>query len=121
MTTTPVAPTLTRIASVRFTDAEYSRLQLAAEDRGLSVSQLLRRAALQRDLPPPLPPRMDLEAVSQLRRLGVNLNQAVRVLAQWKRTAPEDKKATWETVRVGYSDLRSLVVVLAARITESSQ
>ncbi len=45
--------------------------------------------------------------VTELRRAGVLLNQSVRILAAWKRSAPEDKKDAWERWRLATIDLRA--------------
>ena len=118
MPTTPVSPTLVKIATVRFTEGEYARLQLAATNRGLSVSELIRRAVFKREFPPPLPALMDMEGISQLRRLGVNLNQGVRTMAQWQRASEGDKKATWVALRATFAELAKTVEALATQITE---
>jgi hypothetical protein len=118
MPSTPICPTLTRIASVRFSEDEYARLQLAAEDRSLSVSDLIRRAALKRELPAPHPPTIDLAAVMQLRRIGTNLNQSVRIIAAWKRSAKEDRKEHWERWRLTAAELRTLCDALVRRLAE---
>ena len=52
---------------MRFTEGEYARLQLAAADRGVSISDLLRKAALEADLPAPVPSLLDADAVTELR------------------------------------------------------
>jgi hypothetical protein len=116
MTKAAVAPTRTAVATVRFDPSEYARLQLAAEERGVSVSELIRRVCLKRELPPSLPPRLDSEAVGQLRKLGVLLNQSVRLMAAWKRAAAEDKKNGWRRWQETTVDLRTMVADLAARL-----
>jgi hypothetical protein len=116
MTTTPISPTLTRIATVRFSDDEYARLQVAAEDRGIPVSALIRRATLKRDIPAPLSPRMDMEAITQLRRIGVNLNQCVRLMSAWRRVTSNDKKDYWSEWRLRTLELRGLLDTLIARL-----
>lgn len=60
---------------VRVSVAEKAGIERAAGEAGLSVSEYLRRRALGR----PVEARVDAAARGLLRRLGVNLNQLVRV------------------------------------------
>ena len=46
----------------------------------------------------------------------MNLNQAQRMIATWRRTAPEEKKAAWATHRASVLELRSMVDALARRL-----
>jgi uncharacterized protein YukE len=62
---------------------------------------------------------MDSEAVGQLRRIGVNLNQSLRIISAWKRSAAEEKKAGWQRWQETTEDLRSLVATLAAQLVQS--
>ena len=96
MPTKPNAPSRTRIATVRFEPGEYSRLEAAAAERGLSVSEIIRRASLGRVLPEQRTPQMDAETITELRRIGVNLNQSVSHFNRWSKVAKEDKSAQWE-------------------------
>jgi len=118
MTKPAVAPTRTAIATVRFDPAEYARLQLAAEERGVAVSELIRRACLKQELPAALPPRMDSEAVGQLRRIGVNLNQSVRLMAAWRRAAAAEKKDAWKRWQETAEELRTMVAELATKLVQ---
>jgi len=118
MTHPPVSPTRTAVATVRFEPSEYDRLQLAARERGISVSELIRRSALKRDLPAALPPRLDSETVGQLRRIGVNLNQSVRLMAAWRRAAAEQKREGWKRYQESAEELRTLVAALAAILVQ---
>jgi hypothetical protein len=70
---------LVRNVQCRFTEAEHARLTDAARARACTVSHLVRLVVTGRDLPPPVPARVDLDAVVELRRIGTNLNQAVRL------------------------------------------
>lgn len=71
---------LTFVTTVRLTQAEHQRLQVAAAERGISLSALIRLAINRATIPEPRPPRIDLEAVMQLRRIGNLLNQYLRIL-----------------------------------------
>lgn len=67
-------------ASVRFTTAEYVRLQHTARSMNISVSEFIRRRALGHRLPPV---SSDQELIAKLTnallRLGVNLNQVAKI------------------------------------------
>ena len=60
---------------IRVTPREKARIEREAQEAGLSASDYLRRRALDR----PVEARVDADARALLRRLGVNLNQLVRV------------------------------------------
>ncbi|MDT0632941.1 plasmid mobilization protein [Rubrivirga litoralis] len=60
---------------VRVTAREKAGIEHEAKEAGLSASDYLRRRALDQ----PVEARVDAEARALLRRLGVNLNQLVRV------------------------------------------
>jgi len=66
-------------ASVRFTRAEYVKMQHIAHSMGISLSEFLRRRALGYRMPPM---SSDRELISKLTnsllRLGVNLNQVAK-------------------------------------------
>lgn len=68
-----------RSASVRFTTAEYVRMQQSARAMNISVSEFVRRRALGHRMPPV---SSDRELISKLTnsllRLGVNLNQIAK-------------------------------------------
>jgi len=112
----PVAPTLTRIATVRFAPDEYVTLQAEADDRGVSLSTLLRLAALNRQIPPPRVPAVDLKMVTAMSRIGVNLNQAVHTLNRWTHAEADEKKSRWETWRSSLKDLHALLKDLESRL-----
>lgn len=68
--------------SVRYSEREYERLTASAAGAGLSISQYLRAtdpkiAAPRRNLPP-----VAHEILGELRRIGNNVNQAVRLCHQ---------------------------------------
>lgn len=63
---------------VRVNAAEREALNRKAKHMGMSPSQWLRMAALQRKLPPPPVPAANLEAYGVLSRLAINFNQVAR-------------------------------------------
>lgn len=71
---------LTRHVLVRVTEEEHARLGDAARDRACSVSHLVRCAIFRLQIPAPIPARVDRDAVVQLQKIGVNLNQVTRLL-----------------------------------------
>lgn len=73
------ADSRTVFVGVRLTADERATLERAATAAGVPVSAYLRQAALSG--PVAISPRRSLEwpVLDQLRRIGVNLNQAVRV------------------------------------------
>lgn len=107
-------PSRTRIASVRFEPAEYRRLQEAALERGLSLSEILRRASLDRDLPEQRAPLMDALTILELRHIGVNLNQAVAHFHRWSNCTAKEKQATW-------TSWKESLVALVCRLDELSR
>ena len=74
---------LDKVVTVRFKAADYRALRHQAVERGETLSDLLRRAALGL---PPAPVRrrkpIDQELINQLSRLGNNLNQQTRLFHQ---------------------------------------
>lgn len=107
---------LGRVTTVRFSDSEYARIRLAASDRGLSISELIRSVALGMDLPGPLPAALDSDAVSELRRIGVNLNQTTKMLTAWRTLSEDDKRTAWTRHRDTVVRLREHVDELARRL-----
>ncbi|MGJ7043654.1 hypothetical protein J2Y63_006940 [Shinella sp. BE166] len=84
-----------RIVRVRTTDTEFSRIKDIATARGLSISELIRRAALGTRMPART---FDANhavvlarALSEIGRVGGNLNQLVR-LANSGRIAGRDEE-----------------------------
>lgn len=71
----------TVFVGVRVTEAERAALASAAARSGLSLSAYLRASGLSAFAAAATPARRSLDwpALDQLRRIGVNLNQAVRV------------------------------------------
>ena len=72
----------TATIGVRVSPAEYDRLKAKASAMGMTPAQWLRAAALERQLPPPPAPALNVETYRELARIGVNLNQvAARINA----------------------------------------
>lgn len=71
----PTQPHRTVIRSARFTPEEWETVQERAATAGLSPSRFLRSVALGA----PLGRRINAEAVLALNRVGVNLNNLIRL------------------------------------------
>jgi hypothetical protein len=71
----PTPPHRTVIRSARFTPEEWDAVQERAATAGLSPSRFLRSVALGS----PLGRRVNAEAVLALNRVGVNLNNLIRL------------------------------------------
>ncbi|MFL6237303.1 MAG: plasmid mobilization protein [Thermoanaerobaculia bacterium] len=71
----PTPPHRTVIRSARFTPEEWGAVRERAATAGLSPSRFLRSVALGS----PLGRRMNAEAVLALNRVGVNLNNLIRL------------------------------------------
>lgn len=69
-----------RVIAFRVTDEEYDRVQIKAGTARLEVGDFARLAALNRPVVVNQNATPDIEAVDQLRRLGVNFNQIARAL-----------------------------------------
>lgn len=67
----------TATIGVRVSPAEYDQLRTKAAAMGMTPAQWLRSAALDRRLPPPPAPAVNMETYRELSRIGVNLNQVV--------------------------------------------
>lgn len=72
------APKRTCFHTIRLTPAEADELTTHADLARISVSELLRRRALDRPLPPAAAPAINVEKYGELARLAANLNQAVK-------------------------------------------
>jgi len=60
---------------VAFSEIEYAKLKLEAYNAGVSVAELIRAAALRREITPPPPPiKLSDNFQSQLREIGTQLN-----------------------------------------------
>jgi len=70
-----------RQINFRISEEEYNRLKQMADDTGLSLSGFVKRKALDIKTKNPKIAKKDaVEIASELRRIGVNLNQAARHL-----------------------------------------
>lgn len=74
---------------IRFAAGELEQLALQAERAGLPLSAYVREAALKGRVTVPARRRLDWTVLDELRRIGVNLNQAVRVANRRGFIAPE--------------------------------
>ena len=108
-----VNPTLTKIATVRFAPSEYARLSVVADERGISVSELIRRMSLGRVLPDPRTPRIDAECITELRRIGVNVNQMTHSFNRWQKVAAEEKKSVWAKWLREFAELTTKIDAIA--------
>ena len=117
MPSTPRNPSRTRIATVRFEPAEYARLEAAAEARGLSLSEIIRRNSLGRVIPEPRTPQMDREVITELRRIGTLLNQSVHAFNRWAQAAKaEDRQKRWTEWRQRIEALSGTLDMIAQRL-----
>jgi hypothetical protein len=73
----------------RVRPADYLKVRRAAEGAGLSVSEYARRLVLTGEVTIRHLHSMDAEAVEQIRKIGVNLNQAVHKLHATGKIPPE--------------------------------
>ena len=90
-----IAPDTLRTTTigVRVSPAEYDQLRAKASAMGMTPAQWLRCAALDRQLPPPPAPALNLDTYRELARIGVNLNQVVARINAGQ-AAPEIPPAT---------------------------
>ena len=95
------SPVLTRIITARFEPGEFARLQALASDRNLSASGLIRATLFNLPLPPQRTPRIDAEAVRELNRIGVSLNQVVHTFNRWGSSSAGERDAAWD----GWKDI----------------
>lgn len=116
MPTMPRNPSRSRITTVRLRPDEHARFLAAAAETGQSVSEIIRRTALGRVLPPPRPPQVDSEMVTQLRRIGVNLNQAVAHFNRWNTIDKSEKAAQWKLWRTNIEELGRRLDDLSRRL-----
>lgn len=86
-----------RIVRVRTTDTEFSQMKDIAKARGLSISELVRRAALGTRMPARTFDANHAAALAralgELGRVGGNLNQLVRLANSGRITGREDELA----------------------------
>ena len=76
----------------RYTRAELDYIQTMAHQAGLSVSEFIRRAALKIVMKPPRG-SVPREAMAELNRIGVNLNQIARALNRGRECPPYIEEA----------------------------
>jgi hypothetical protein len=76
----------------RYTRAELDYIQTMAHQAGLSVSDYIRRAALKIVIKPPRG-SVPREAMAELNRIGVNLNQIARALNRGRECPPYIEEA----------------------------
>ena len=79
----------TAVVPIRFTVAERDHLRSNANEARLSLSEWVRRAALQRRMPPTTVPTINLDTYQELCRVGNNLNQMMRAIHSEGRAIPE--------------------------------
>ena len=77
-----------RLPHVRCTEGEYARIVSKAAQAGLTQSEYIRRMALHGKVIV-RQGKTDFETASQLRKIGVNINQAMRAFHQYKRPVPQ--------------------------------
>lgn len=68
--------------SFRLTESEHTRLTDYAKSSGMSPANLMRYKVFIGKFPPAKMSLIDMEACKELKRIGVNLNQAVHKLNQ---------------------------------------
>lgn len=76
----------------RYTRAELDYIQTMAHQAGLSVSDYIRRAALKIVIKPPRG-SVPRQAMAELNRIGVNLNQIARALNRGRECPPYIEEA----------------------------
>lgn len=79
----------TAVVPIRFTISEREHLRANANEARLSLSEWVRRAALQRRMPPTTVPAVNLDTYQELCRVGNNLNQLMRAIHSEGRAIPE--------------------------------
>jgi hypothetical protein len=82
-----------RLGQFRMTAEEELSVKMNAAAAGLSVSDFLRRRALGLTVTPPAS-RVDAALVSELNRIGVNVNQLA-----FAHNADREFKGDWEAIR----------------------
>ena len=84
---------LSEMLRCRLRPAEYLRIRQAAQKADMSVSDFARRMLLSGQVTIRQMQSLDPEAFDQLRRIGINLNQAVHKLHATGRIPPELARA----------------------------
>jgi hypothetical protein len=67
-----------RSVGFRCTDTEYQELKAKAEQTGLTIGAYCREVAIKKRKLVQKAPRINVETYMELKRIGVNINQAVR-------------------------------------------
>jgi hypothetical protein len=75
----PKQPGKTETVKARITNREKLQIEFRANLAGLKVSDYLRKTALQREIPRPIP-QVNKETYSELTRIGININQLTRAV-----------------------------------------
>jgi len=65
--------------TIRLTGEEQRAIENAAEDCGITASELVRQKVLKGKFPQPKLARVDLDTYLELKKIGVNINQLTRL------------------------------------------
>lgn len=76
----PVENPKIKTLAYKVSEIEYQKLKENAQGRGLSISSFARKAALSKDMPRAIKPKVDLSTFTELGRIGNNLNQITKHL-----------------------------------------
>lgn len=97
---------------VRFAADEYEQLKNKAYQARISVSELIRRAALRRKVvEAPPPPQLNWKLYEELNAIGVNLNQLVKGVNAAVKSG--------RNVNLDADQLEDLVTLLTSQIKET--
>lgn len=108
---------LSRFVGVRFKPDDYRLLEEKARQAGMTVSGLLRHAALGLPVTPRRRQLADQELINQLSRLGNNLNQQTRLFHQLQHRDLLPERAT---VLATLEDVRLLLNRVSRAVAEAS-
>ena len=108
---------LTHRVGVRFDAGDHRRLEQKAQSLGLTVSQLIRQAALDLPAPPRRRSLVDSALIQELSRIGNNLNQQTRLLHQLSHRGLNPETAP---VLAVLEEVRDLLAEVSRRVTEAS-
>ena len=99
-------PKRTRMVRIRFTEDEYAAVSQKAIASQLTLSELVRRAALEKPLPQPKS-EMAIATYEQLARLGNNVNQLAKAANTAVKMGEEPKVSVehWQKV---YQEIKHL-------------
>jgi hypothetical protein len=75
---------------LRLTDDELKDLQAYSNVCGKSVSEIVRLKITKGRFPSPKSPKLDLQTYTELKKIGVNLNQLTRVVNSGRNVMPMD-------------------------------